>query len=241
MTKYLSVKNWEKWQTYRKDRGQPPWIKVHRCLMRNPEWVSLTDAERGQLVGIWLLAADRNGDVPASPAIIQKLCFMESQPDINKFTDLGFIENGWRRNGVVTASGGQPNDQPKAEKRRVDKKEIKESLSSDVFDLDACCLTLLLYEYIKDRQPNIKKPNFKIWIQDMDRLLRLDKREHQQVARVISWCQADRFWQINIRSPDKLRKQYDQLWEKMNYKPEDKDDAERRRFREIVRNTAKPV
>ena len=53
--------NWDKWQTYRKDRGQPPWIKIHRRLMRNPEWVSLTDAERGQLVSMWLLAADHDG------------------------------------------------------------------------------------------------------------------------------------------------------------------------------------
>ena len=97
---YLKIRNWDKWQTYRKDRGQPPWIKIHRQLMRNVEWVSLTDAERGQLVAIWLLGADHDGVIPASPELIQKLCYMTKPPDLNKFTDLGFIENGWRQHGV---------------------------------------------------------------------------------------------------------------------------------------------
>ena len=90
-TEYLKIRNWEKWQSYRKDRGQPPWIKIHRCVMRNPEWVGLSDAERGQLVAIWLLAADNNGTIPASPLIIRKLCYLDNDPDINKFKELGFI------------------------------------------------------------------------------------------------------------------------------------------------------
>ena len=59
--------------------------------MRDPEWVSLTDAQRGQLVAIWLLAADRNGVIPASPQVIQKLCFMDSIPDLKLFIELDFI------------------------------------------------------------------------------------------------------------------------------------------------------
>ena len=55
--------------------------------MRDPEWVSLSDAERGQLVGMWLLAADRDGVIPASTELIQKLSFMESEPNINKFIE----------------------------------------------------------------------------------------------------------------------------------------------------------
>ena len=89
---YVKIKNWNKWQTYRKDRGQPPWIKIHRCVMRNPDWVSLSDAERGQLISLWLLAADHNGAIPASPSLLQKLCFMSTEPNINKFKELSFID-----------------------------------------------------------------------------------------------------------------------------------------------------
>ena len=108
---YLKIRNWDKWQTYRSDRGQPPWIKIHRRIMRNPEWISLSDAERGQLVSIWLLAADRDGVFPASVELIQKICFMTSELNINKFIELGFI----CQDGVKMTSEGRQGDQPKAE------------------------------------------------------------------------------------------------------------------------------
>lgn len=111
----LRVKNWDKWQSYRKDRGQPPWIKIHRRILRNPEWVSLSDAERGQLVSIWLLAADRDGELPGDAAIIQKLCFMNKAPNIKKFQELQFLENdGCQDDAKVTPTRRQ-HDSPKAE------------------------------------------------------------------------------------------------------------------------------
>lgn len=111
---HLQIHNWDKWQTYRKDRGQPPWIKVHRRIMRNPEWVSLTDAERGQLVAIWLLAADHDGVIPASPELIQKLCFMTKPPNLNKFIQLSFLSSNGCQDGVKMASSGSQDDTPKA-------------------------------------------------------------------------------------------------------------------------------
>jgi hypothetical protein len=138
MVEYLKINDWEKWQSYRKDRGQPPWIKIHRRVMRNPKWVSLTDAERGQLVAMWLLAADHDGVILASPDMIQKLCYMSKPPDLNKFTDLGFIENGWRQHDVNLASDGRQHDAPdkirvETDKIREDKKHIIPSRSVGEF------------------------------------------------------------------------------------------------------------
>jgi len=83
--------------------------------MRNPEWVSLTDSQRGQLVAIWLLAADHNGVIPTpirrqddanmtpkrqnnpinvihdAALMVQRLCMMESKPNLQLFMQLGFI------------------------------------------------------------------------------------------------------------------------------------------------------
>jgi len=120
---YLKINNWEKWQTYRKDRGQPPWIKIHRRIMRNPEWVSLSDSERGQLVAIWLLAADHDGVIPASPDLIQKLCFMTEPPNINKFIELDFILSSGCQDGVKMASNGCQYDTPKAEAKAETEEE----------------------------------------------------------------------------------------------------------------------
>jgi hypothetical protein len=87
----LKVRNWDKWQSYRKDRGTPPWIKLHRCVMRDPDWVALTDAQRGQLIAIWLLAADRDGQVPDDAKLIQQLCHMTNKPDLKLFRTKGFL------------------------------------------------------------------------------------------------------------------------------------------------------
>lgn len=118
---YLRIKNWEKWQSYRKDRGQPPWIKVHRCLMRNLDWVSLTDAQRGQLVAIWMLAADHNGVIPASPEIVQKLCYMSEPVDLQLFIEKGFIVDDanvastWRQDDANVASTWRQHVTPETE------------------------------------------------------------------------------------------------------------------------------
>lgn len=106
----LKIRNWDKWQSYRSDRGQPPWIKIHREVMRNPDWVALTDAQRGQLVSIWLLAADHNGVIPASPEIIMKLCYMEKLPNLKLFMDYGFIEHD-----ANTTPTRRQHDQPDTE------------------------------------------------------------------------------------------------------------------------------
>ncbi len=88
---WLEVHDWREWQSYRKDRGQPPWIKVHRRLLRDVKWVSLSCRERGQLVAMWMLAADYDGRLPADAALIKKLCYMDEKPNLKKFTDLGLL------------------------------------------------------------------------------------------------------------------------------------------------------
>jgi len=93
MKEFLRISKWAEYQSYRRDRGQPPWIKVHRKIMRNTGWVEMTDTERGQLIAMWLLAADRDGIIPSDPAMVQKLCFMSSPPDMQRFKMLEFLED----------------------------------------------------------------------------------------------------------------------------------------------------
>ena len=88
----LCVRKWDVWQHYRKDRGSPSWIKLHRCVMRDWDWIDLTDAQRGQLVSIWLLAADHGSVIPASSRRIRILCHMETEPDLQLFISKGFLE-----------------------------------------------------------------------------------------------------------------------------------------------------
>ena len=106
MTTALRLRNWDKWQTYRKDRGTPPWIKVHRGLMGNPDWAVLTDAEKGQLVSIWIIGAEKGGIIPSDTRILRKVCMLDDEPNINKFIDLGFIENPDFHDGEGLTSSG---------------------------------------------------------------------------------------------------------------------------------------
>lgn len=114
------VRNWERWQSYRRDRDKPPWIKIYRRLLLDPSWAMLSDAEKGQLVSLWILAGDRDGALPEAN-LLQKLCQLDSAPPIAKFVSLGFIETcedapsiGCHRDVSVTSSWRQ-NDAPDTE------------------------------------------------------------------------------------------------------------------------------
>ena len=114
------VRNWDKWQTYRSDRSQPPWIKIHRQIMRNPEWVGLSDAQRGQLVAIWLLAADHNGEIPECAKLVQKLCHMESEPAFLSFANQGFIEHDANMTPTWRQTDANMTQQTRLDQTRLD-------------------------------------------------------------------------------------------------------------------------
>jgi hypothetical protein len=49
------------------------------------------------------------------------------------------------------------------------------------------------------------------WIEEMDRLIRIDGQPIGTVSEMIDWVTADDFWSSNILSPQKLRKHYARL------------------------------
>jgi hypothetical protein len=135
----LRIVNWEKWQTYRNDRGAPSWIKVHRNLMSNNEWAILTDAEKGQILSIWIIAADKEGQITSNPKIIKKICQLDEEPNINKFIDLKFLvaeedQDGYQSVTKWLPGGGQSDapDKIREEKRRGDKRRVEKHLCKKV-------------------------------------------------------------------------------------------------------------
>lgn len=73
------------------------------------------------------------------------------------------------------------------------------------------------------REDKIKKTKVQ-WIIEMEKILRLDKREIKLVEEVIKWVHwEDDFWYQNIRSAGKLRKKFDELLVKMRKKRDGKD------------------
>jgi hypothetical protein len=106
--KYLQIVKWNEWQTFRTDRGTPPWIKVHRNLLTNPEWAALSDSEKGQLVSIWLIAADKDGRVPADEKLLQKVALLDKPPNINRFKDLEFLASSGCQDDVNSPQDDAP-------------------------------------------------------------------------------------------------------------------------------------
>lgn len=84
---------------------------------------------------------------------------------------------------------------------------------------DEVRLSELLLNKILERSPTYKKPNIQTWCKDIDKMIRIDKRDVSDIEKIIVWCQDDDFWKNNILSTSKLRKQYDQLALKMSNKP----------------------
>lgn len=146
---YLKICNWDKWQSYRKDRGKPPWIKLHRELLRHPEWACLDDGQRGQLIVIWLLAADRDGQIPDDPKILQKIGLMNKTPNIKLFIEQGFIEHDVN----VTSTRRQRGVNVTSTRRHVDRTELDTEADTDTDKTlmsgkpdDACHLLSFLNE-----------------------------------------------------------------------------------------------
>jgi len=72
-------------------------------------------------------------------------------------------------------------------------------------------LAVYLLHLIKKRKSNFRVPDMNKWVVDMDKIIRIDGRTTEGLREVIEWCQQDEFWQNNILSPAKLRKQLDRL------------------------------
>jgi len=131
----LCIRNWDKWQSYRSDRGTPPWIKVHRVLFTNPDWATLTDAEKGQLVSLWIAAADNNGCVPDDSRVLRKICLLDSEPNVDKFISLGFINPRERQPDANPTPTRQPDDAPETETETETEKKQTSANYTPKFEL----------------------------------------------------------------------------------------------------------
>ena len=94
---------------------------------------------------------------------------------------------------------------------------LKETIKKKIYcpNSDEFRLSNLLYSLILERNPKQKEPNFQKWADYIRKTIYIDKRTPNEIEVAIKWCQQDNFWQNNILSTEKLRKQYDQIFLKM--------------------------
>jgi len=138
----MKISNWDTWQTFRKDRGTPPWIKVYRNLLSNEQWVELSDAEKGQLVSIWILAADKDGTIPDSPKMIQRMAMLDAIPNISKFIQLGFMSTTCQPDGnqeIISCPQLDAPEKSREEESREDKKPVRRFTPPSVDEVKDYC------------------------------------------------------------------------------------------------------
>jgi len=89
-----------------------------------------------------------------------------------------------------------------------DKNEKKKEFSSELSEFR---LSALLFELIRQRNPDHKAPNLQAWAKHVDLMMRVDGRAPERIEQVIRWSQSDPFWFRNILSTAKLREKFDAL------------------------------
>jgi len=88
------VKNWKKFQHF-KDR-RPPWIKLNRDLLDDPDWHELSGDEAKALVMIWLVASEYDGNLPDNRNLAFRLRIDERQVE----TLLKYLSNWLDRDDI---------------------------------------------------------------------------------------------------------------------------------------------
>jgi hypothetical protein len=90
MTKWLRVKNWERFQHYRK--RNPPWIKLHRSILDDDRVKSLPLGTQMVLIYTWVVASIRHGVVPSDGHYWRGyLAISKPRRHLQRLVDKGFL------------------------------------------------------------------------------------------------------------------------------------------------------
>lgn len=90
MGKFFRVKNFAKWQHYKK--RNPPWIKLHREIFNDYKFTRLPDEKKAHLMQIWLLASQMGNVVPYDNEWISNKISATVKVKLEDFEEGGFIE-----------------------------------------------------------------------------------------------------------------------------------------------------
>lgn len=117
-----------------------------------------------------------------------------------------FTENRWNKGKSKYSPEipGNPPENPSKDKIR----EVKRRYKYNTSQLD---LAKLLLSKIRENIPGFKEPKIEDWAEEVEKMMRIDKRTYEQVKYLIEWAQRDSFWRSNILSTKKLRSKFDQL------------------------------
>jgi hypothetical protein len=110
------IKGWKKFQHF-KDR-RPPWIKLYRDLLDDPDWHALDGADAKSLVMLWLIASEDDGNIPCARKIAFRLRITETKAE----QLLTRLSHWLIQDDITPISGRYQDDTPETE-GETDRKE----------------------------------------------------------------------------------------------------------------------
>lgn len=122
----VRIKGWAKFQHF-KDR-RPPWIKLYRDILEDPDWHELDGDSAKVLVALWLIASedeDQEGKLPDARRLAFRLRISESKANqaLTKLShwlehdDISVISNGYQVDAPERA-GEETETETETEKRK---------------------------------------------------------------------------------------------------------------------------
>jgi len=219
MATWATVKNWTDHQHYR-DRT-PPWIKLHRDLLDDPDYHSLPVASRAILPMIWLLASENEGGRvridSAALAWRLRIASDEATEAVKPLIAAGFLECA---SGVLAdclqdarpEREGERETEAETEEKASRKRAAAPKKKNGPVPSDQDLTTAHdMWADLQARAPAHKPPNLDSWANVIRLMREQDGRTHDQIMDLWMWAGQDDFWCSNILSARKLRKHFDRL------------------------------
>jgi len=118
------IKNWHKFQHF-KDR-RPPWIKLYRDILDDPDWHDLDGDDAKHLTMIWVIASEDTGALPD----IRKLSFRLRMTE-TKTEQLLIRLSHWLYQDDINAISPRYHDDAPERERETEVEKEKESRSNE--------------------------------------------------------------------------------------------------------------
>lgn len=190
---------------------QPGKVPVYAFVTSVGEWdrscIDLENINKNTNCGIYLCSEKRSRGLHENTIPIEKGLYNRTIQGLNDCTIQGLHKS--TRADQLSIFEPPPSETAVNKEEKTVKEKDSYSCDSPPYQLSE-----LLLNKILEHLPGFKKPDLQQWARQLDLLIRVDQRPPEEVKAVINFAQADVFWQGNILSAKKLRKQYDQL----NYK-----------------------
>jgi hypothetical protein len=204
--RYLHVKNLDKYHPGYRDR-QLIWCKIYfSMLCADPEFEMIPEIDKWRFIAFVILELQTRKFIPLNEQYLSRKGFDFKNRPLDRSLQMlqTFVE-------LVT----EDEKVCGVEKRREEKRR-EEVCRNFRRDSHQVLISEFLYENIKKIISHARPPNIRTWSKEVDLMLRLDKRDPQDIRSTIQWlfnsCDKDaQFWSTNILSPKKLRKHYDRL------------------------------